>query len=405
VTDMSRLDQAIDRSGRPLRACMLAYTFYENDGRVIRYAEALERGGAQVDAIVLRRQGQPASEVINGVNVIRIQKRAKDEKGKLTYLRRLLQFFFRSMFEVTRRHAAHPYDIVHVHSVPDFEVFAALVPKLTGAKIVLDIHDIVPEFYASKFNVSERSLAFRALQRIEWLSAAFTDHVIIANHLWLGKLASRSVSHAKCSAFINYPDTRLFRPKLQNRPPDGRFIVMYPGTLSWHQGLDIAVRAVSAARPRAPGLELHIYGEGSARNKLQDLVAELGLSDCVFLKSPLPLHEIAAVMANADLGIVPKRNDPFGGDAFSTKTLEFMALGVPLVVADTRVDRFYFDASLLRFFRAGDVEDLARVLVEAYTDRAGSAHLATAALEFATRNSWERKKHDYLQIVDRLTHG
>ena len=42
------------------------------------------------------------------------------------------------------------YDLIHVHSVPDFEVFAAAYPKLTGTKIILDIHDIVPEFYVEQ---------------------------------------------------------------------------------------------------------------------------------------------------------------------------------------------------------------------------------------------------------------
>jgi hypothetical protein len=113
---------------RPLRACMLAYTFYENDGRVMRYAEALAQDGAEVDAIVLRREGQAREEFINGVRVIRVQKREKNERGKFSYLRRIVQFFFRSMFEIGRQHLRRRYDLVHVHSVPDFEVFAALVP-------------------------------------------------------------------------------------------------------------------------------------------------------------------------------------------------------------------------------------------------------------------------------------
>jgi len=383
---------------------MLAYTFYENDARVMRYAEALAGEGAQVDAIVLRREGLPAQEVINGVRVLRVQGRQKNERGKYAHFLRVLRFFFRSMIEITRRHAQAPYDLIHVHSVPDFEVFAAFVPKWRGAKLVLDIHDIVPEFYAAKFKVSERSMVFKALQHIERLSAAFADHVIVANDLWLRKIIARSSQSHKCSAFINYPDSSVFNPGLRNRVENGRFVVLYPGTLSWHQGLDIAIHAFSLLRDRAPDMDFHIYGEGSATESLLQLVDELGLGHRVFLKPPMPLRHIAWTMANADLGLVPKRNDAFGGDAFSTKTLEFMALGVPLVIADTRVDRFYFDESLVRFFRAGDAEDLARVLLDAYTGRAGNAALASRALDFARRNSWAQKKYDYLNIVTRLVH-
>jgi hypothetical protein len=130
---------------------MLAYTFYDADNRVRRYAEALVKRGDQVDAIALARPGQPSFEVIQGVQVFRIQKRVIDEKGPVSYLIKLLLFFVRSAWLVTKRHWREPYAIIHVHSVPDFEVFATFIPRLMGARVILDIHDIVPEFYASKF--------------------------------------------------------------------------------------------------------------------------------------------------------------------------------------------------------------------------------------------------------------
>lgn len=389
----------------PIRVCMLAYSFYESDGRVMRYAEALAAAGAEVEAIALRREGQAAEETIHGVRVLRIQNREKNERGKLSYLARILAFFFRSLFVVGRRSLAKRYDVVHVHSVPDFEVFAAVVPKLQGAKLILDIHDIVPEFYAAKFKVSEASLVFRALQLVERLSAAFADHVIIANDLWREKLTARSAPTEKCSAFINYPDLTVFDPALRRRGDDGRFVMLYPGTLNWHQGLDIAIKAFAIARAEAPGMEFHIYGEGSARPELQALVDDLQLGGGVFLRPPRPLREIAAIMADADLGVVPKRNDAFGGDAFSTKIMEFMALGVPVVVSATRIDRHYFDDSLLRFFPAGDEQALAQAMLEAYRDRAGGVARSRRARSYVEANCWDIKKYDYLAIVKGLLDG
>ncbi|MEI6267290.1 MAG: glycosyltransferase family 4 protein [Methylococcaceae bacterium] len=386
-----------------LKACMLAYTFYETDGRVMRYAETLVKQGINVEAIVLRRDNQPEEEIINGVKVLRIQRRVKNERGKYSYLARILKFFFRSMLAITYRHLKEPYDIIHVHSVPDFEVFAAFIPKLLGAKIILDIHDIVPEFYAAKFKVSQKSLVFWILKRIEKFSASFADHVIIANDLWLEKITARSVTKDRCSSFINYPDLSVFNVNLKTDRNDGKFIMLYPGTLNWHQGLDIAVNAFVIAKEKAPNMELHIYGEGSAKDELQKQISEMQLSDKVFLKSPLPLREIASVMANADLGIVPKRNDSFGGDAFSTKILEFMALGVPVIVADTRIDKYYFNDSLVRFFKADDINDLALVMLDAYHNHELNIQISSQALAFAYQHSWETKKDDYLAIIESLT--
>jgi glycosyltransferase involved in cell wall biosynthesis len=385
-----------------LRVCMLAYTFYENDGRVMRYAEALAQEGAAVDAIVLGRPGQPREEIVHGVRVLRVQTREKNERSKISYFTRIMRFLLRSMAEVTRQDFKSRYHVIHVHSVPDFEVFAALVPKLRGSKVILDIHDIVPEFYAAKFGLSHKSLVFRALKLVERLSAWFADHVIAANDIWLEKIASRSSRREKCSAFINYPDMAVFRKELRTRGNDGRFILLYPGTLNWHQGLDIAVKAFALAQPQAPGMELRIYGEGTARAEIERLVGELGLQGKVLVKDPLPLREIAAVMADADLGVVPKRNDSFGGEAFSTKILEFMALGVPVLVADTRIDRHYFNDTLVRFFKSSDVEALAQGMLAAYREREKNAAMAMNALAYVMENSWGVKKHDYLAIVDRL---
>lgn len=162
-----------------MRACMVAYTYYELDNRVKRYAETLTRRGYHVDVIALRRVGQPKYDTINGVDVYRIQNRVIDEKMKLTYLYKLLLFLVNSGYFVTKKHLQNNYDVIHVHSIPDFEVFAALVPKLLGAKVILDIHDIVPELYTSKFKVSNSSLIFKLLVLVEKASGAFADHVIV----------------------------------------------------------------------------------------------------------------------------------------------------------------------------------------------------------------------------------
>lgn len=381
---------------------MLAYTFYETDGRVMRYAEALTNAGAEVEAIVLRRQGQEALAVLNRVKVFRIQERTKNESGKFSYLFRIAAFFFRSLVFITRRHFAVRYQLIHVHSVPDFEVFAAIIPKLLGAKIILDIHDIVPEFYAAKFKVGEQTLVFEALKIIEKLSALFADHVIIANALWQKKITARSVRESKCSAYINYPDLAIFYPGLKGKRQDQKFILIYPGTLNWHQGLDIAINAVAFLQDKIPGIELHIYGEGSAVPELNQQIIDLNLSDKVILRPPMPLRDIAKVMANADVGVVPKRNDGFGGDAFSTKIMEFMAVGVPVIVSDTRVDKHYFNDSLVRFFKAEDTEALAGAIWDAYSNPDKNTLLTQASLAFVRQNSWNVKGKDYLSLVNKL---
>jgi glycosyltransferase involved in cell wall biosynthesis len=387
-----------------MRACMVSYSMYDSDNRVRRYAETLVKHGYHVDALSLRRGGQAVSNnIVNGVRVFRLQSRVKNEKRKLDYLARLILFFWRSLYFLTREHLKEPYDLIHVHSVPDFEVFAALFPKIMGSKVILDIHDIVPEFYASKFGASQNSLIFKSLVAMERISTAFADHVIASNHIWQKRLEGRSVAESKVTTILNFPDTQVFQPKGRDRN-DGKFkfILLYPGTLTYHQGLDIAVRAFSLIKDQVPEVEFHIYGSGDQSAFLKSLVAQLGLENRVFFKGSLAVEEMVGVIENSDLGIVPKRGDGFGNEAFSTKILEFMAMGVPVIVPDTEVDTFYFDENVAKFFRANDEKSLADAMLLLIENAAIRETLVRSASEFVKTYTWEVNQHIYLDLVDAL---
>jgi len=385
-----------------VKICMISYSFYESDNRVRRYAETLAKRGDEVDVFALGREGKPDFEVITGVRVYRIQKRARDEKGPGTYLLKLLKFFIRSAWVVTVRHLQTPYSVFHVHSVPDFQVFATLVPRLMGAKVILDIHDIVPEFYASKFKVSEHSIVFRQLLLMEKLSAWFSSHVIISNKLWYEKLIRRAVREEKCTTIINYPDPAIFYPRPRGMTNNPDFIVCYPGTLNHHQGVDIAIGAVKVLRDTVPNLKLWIIGDGPDRDELQDLVRRHHLEDRVVMTGPVPLEEVAQIMADVDLGIVPKRSDSFGNEAFSTKIMEFMAMGVPVVASNTRIDRYYFGDGVVQFFDSGSPEDLATKILTLVQHPDARTALRDRGDEFIRKNNWGVKKQEYLTLVDRL---
>ncbi|MGO8927563.1 MAG: glycosyltransferase [Limisphaerales bacterium] len=388
---------------KPRRICMVSYSTYAGDARVMRYAEALAGRGDHVDVLAVRdSRDTPVRQAIAGVNVVNVQARfGKNEKSKLSFLLRVMRFLFVSSAWIARQHLRHRYDLLHIHNVPDFLVFAAAYPRLTGAKVILDIHDITPEFYCSKFGVPLGSGPMTLLKRMERLSARVAHHVIISNHLWLERYAARTCASGKCSVFINNVDARLFRPRPRARN-DGKLLILFPGGLQWHQGLDIAIQAFAKVRHELPHAEFHIYGEGGQKAKLVALARDLGLDGQVRLFKPVPLCQIADIMANADLGVVPKRADSFGNEAYSTKIMEFMAVGVPLVVSNTKIDRYYFDDSIVRFFDSGNADALATAMLEVLQDQKLRRRLVERGSEYAARNCWESRKPDYLHLVDGL---
>ena len=387
------------------KICMVAYTGYESDNRVRRYAETLAKRGDQVDVIALsgKATDQKIKE-INGVTVYRVQHREFNERTKWTYVTRLLRFLVRSSVALKRLHKENRYDVIHIHNMPDFLVFAAWYPKLTGTKLILDIHDVVPELFVNKFRTSFKSAYTALLKAIERVSARFVDHVIVSNHLWYETVLARSAQEGQCSVFINHVDPEMFAPHARTRT-DGKFIVLFPGSLQWHQGLDIAIKAFARVKPHVPNAEFHIYcgAGGHLLSELKNLVKQLGLEESVKFNGGVPLDQMAQLIANADLGVVPKRADSFGNEAYSTKIMEFMSQGVPVVISRTKIDAFYFEEGVVHFFPSGDSEAMAKAMLDVINDKAFRESLAARGYEHVERNGWGRKKKEYLDLIDALS--
>lgn len=387
------------------RICMVAYSGYETDGRIRRYAEALVRRGDMVDVIALDglSSGKKVT-TLNGVTVYHVQRRDHNESGQWSYVFRMLRFLFRSSIVLTRLHARNRYDVVHIHNMPDFLVFAAWYPKMTGARLILDIHDVVPELFANKFKTGLKQFYVSGLRFVEKLCCHFVDHVIVSNHIWVEKLVARSVRPAQCSVVVNLPDPEVFSRRLRTRQ-DGRFIVIFPGTFQWHQGLDIGIKAFAEFRKKMPNAEFHLYGAQHEKlmNWLKGIARDLGLEDAVKFCGIASLDAIPEIIANADLGVVPKRADSFGNEAYSTKIMEFMSQGIPVVVSRTKIDSYYFDDETVRFFPSGDSAAMAEAMYEVARNSVLRESLIRRGLEYVELHGWDRTKQQYFDLIDSLS--
>jgi glycosyltransferase involved in cell wall biosynthesis len=385
--------------------CAVAYTIYETDYRVRRYAEALVEAGNRVDAIALRVKGKSINEQMNGVDLLRIQRRHFDEKGPLSYLFKILVFFFRGAFILTCRHVRKPYEVIHIHSVPDFLVFMGFIPKLLGARIILDIHDILPEFYCQKFNNAFDTFLAKVLLSIEKISVHFADHVIVANDLWREKVIARDkVLPERCTTFLNYPNLKFFTGLSSERKGD-EFKIIYPGHLSHLHGVDIALKALPIIKKEIPKIKFLIYSGSwmlDYRNYLEILRKDLALEESVEFCDPLTIEELAREYKKVDVGVVTKREGIFSSEAFSTKIFDYMAAGVPIVASKTKIDEYYFDDSMIMFFKPDDHIDLAKCIIELYKNPDKGKSLANNSKNFAAENNWQNKKEEYINLVDSM---
>jgi glycosyltransferase involved in cell wall biosynthesis len=388
-----------------MHACIIAYTFYEVDFRVRRYADALVGAGYDVDVFALRRRGQSTWENVAGANVYRLQERDYNEKGLGSFAVRMVLFCTRVVFAILRRQLRYPYTVVHIHNPPDFLVFSALVPKMLGAKIIYDMHENLPEFYCVKFNKNPSSFLVKVLLFFEKIATQFADFTIVAHDLLRERVLRRDgIPENKCLSLLNYPSMTFLRGPIEKKNSE-TFRVVYPGTISHQHGVDIAIKAMAIVKQGCESAKLDIYGSSRSQSyyeELTRLIDDLDLDGTISFHGVVPFEEMRNILADASVGVVPKRGGVFGSEAFSTKILEFMAAGLPVVLSKTKIDEYYFSGSMVMFFEPENHVDLARCILELYENAGKRTALAKEGSEFIEKNNWESKSQTYLDIVGEL---
>jgi len=396
--------QVIAVTRRP-RACFVYYHRFNGSAVLYREAKALKEKGFEVDLICLRdSRGDKAVQTFDGLKLYGIQARPEREKKSLLYFTRLAAFSLKCSLLLSMLGLAKRYSIVHVTTPPDFLVFSALIPKLLGAKVVMDIHDIGPELYMRKLGVKADSAIVRALKFMERASAKFSDHVITVTDIWKDKIAKRSAPPSKCTVLMNVPDEDMFSATgLVDSNSRETINLFYHGSLEEHFGVDTLIKAMPRVKDMVPQARLHIYGAGRLEEELRLLVQRTRLEEYVTFHGMVPFYELPAILKEADVGIVPTKGATFSEEALSMKSLEYMAMGIPIVISQTKVHSMYYDPSMVAFFRPGDEDDLVASLAKLCASKDERDRLAQNALKFIEKHGWSESKKAYYDVIDRLT--
>jgi glycosyltransferase involved in cell wall biosynthesis len=396
-------------STEPTRIAQVTFDYYPFDVRVRRLAEAAVDGGYAVDVICLRESGERARETCHGVDIYRLpQSRGFGGALPLTVLA-WCRFLLRAAIMLTWLHLRRRYDVVHVHNMPDFLVFCALVPKLLGARVILDVQDVSPELMAAKAHGRRHGLLFRLAAAQEQVSARFADAVVTVGWPFEQLLLRRGVPQSKLSIILNSADPRLFPPSRRCPPPralgesDQPIIVIYWGTLAERNGLDLAIQALALARESVPGLRLDIMGRGEQMPALKQLASALGLSECVCFSDPVPGEQIVDFVLHGDIGIIPYRSDGFADLVLPTKAYELAWMGRPIIAADTPAIRSMFRPESIRLCTPGDARGFAEAIVELAQDAALRERLVANAATDYTPYRWQMMSTRYQDLLRALS--
>jgi glycosyltransferase involved in cell wall biosynthesis len=377
---------------------------YPYDARVTREVRSLLAAGHEVDLVCLQWGDLPRSERDGRLTVHRLAVERR-HGGKLRYLLEYAAFFVAAALLVTRLHLRHRFDLVQVNSLPDCLVFAAAVPRLLGARVLLDLHECMPEFFALKYRLSPRHPLVRLLGSCEQLSIRFADAAITCTEPMRQRFVERGAPAGKVGVVLNSFDDERFDPRRYAAITrnDGRFMLVFHGTIDHMYGLDLVIRAVAALRDRIPNLTLRIYGDGPRRASLEALATELDVADRVwFSRGWLPLDELLPRIAEADAGVVAIRRDACFDLTHSNKMFDLIALRKPVVISRTRAVEAYFDEGCFELFESGNEHDLARAIYDLHRDPERRRRLVERAAQVGEPYRWSHQAKRYVGVVDRL---
>lgn len=386
------------------RILIIRQFYFPLDIRVRREVEALLADGHEVDVICLSRPDEPRSERCGRLRVRRLPFHHQ-RGGAASYVRAYLTFFLAATALAGWRHLRRRYALVQVNSIPDALVFAAVIPRLFGARVLLDLHEVMPEFFATRFKTRLDHPGVRLLAWLEQKSIRFADAAITCTDQMRDAFVARGADRGKIGVVLNAADETIFDhhryPRTNGRPD--RFTLICHGSIEERYGLDTVIRAVALLKDEIPGLHFQVIGEGAFKEDLQRLAHALGVACRVsFSDGFVPMEDLLRAIAGADAGVVAMKRDAFRDLTHCNKMYEFIAMRVPVLISRTRSVEAYFPDTCFQFFDSDDAHDLARAIRELHADPELGRRLVTEAARVNEPYRWPDQRARYLRTVSAL---
>ena len=391
-----------------IRIAEVVYSTFPSDPRPRRESEALRDMGAHVDIFCLN-ENEKKRETLNNIRVFRTNLQKKRE-GKATYIIQYARFIIRMIFVLAFHHFQKRYQIIHVHNMPDILILSAIIPKIFGAKVILDLHDPMPELFMTKYHIERNSWIIKVLILLENISIKTADIVLTPNIAFKKLFVSRGCPENKIHIIMNSPQEEIFyTPQILKKSNDKKrnknFIMMFHGLIAERSGLEDAIKALKIIKEKIPDIEFHIYGGGDCEENVKILVKDLKLCDYVKFYGEKNLETIAEKISEIDLGIIPNRLNPFTNINLPTRIFEYLCLHKPVIVSETSGIKDYFDNNSIFYFQPGNINSLSQKILEVYYNPIIAKEVTEKGFKIYQKYSWYGQRNYLIKITRDLING
>lgn len=386
------------------RVCIIRQSIYPLDLLARREAETLCQAGLETHVICLEKlekdDERQRNEIINGVHVHRLPVRRK-KTNVVRYMFEYFSFAFLATLLVTALHLKRRFNVIQVNTMPDFLVFATIIPKLLGAKVVSMMYEPTPELWEER----SKSRPPRVLKLIEQLVLAYVDASFTVTQQLKNAYVARGANPNKIEVVLNAPEASFLElpgdgaTELHNR--EG-FTLICHGAIEERYGHDILLEAIALLGMQIPNLRVRILGKGTYVDQLLAKRKALGVEDRVDYLGYVPLAQMIQELRAADVGIVAQKSSPYSNLVHTGKMYDYIALGKPVLASQLEAVEAYFEPDAIQYFEPGNPQDLARGILDLYQHPSKRETLARNAQRQYAEYRWDKQKTIYLSVYQRF---
>jgi colanic acid/amylovoran biosynthesis glycosyltransferase len=212
---------------------------------------------------------------------------------------------------------------IHAHYATHPALAALVASRLSGIAFSFTVH-------AHDIFIHQQMLAEKARQaRFIAAISEYNKRFILGR---VPGLAPEKIKVIRCGIEPENYEPEAGQWAARGSQPDGALTAVCVASLQPYKGIKHLVRAAAQVRRQVPGFRCLVAGEGADRPELEALIAELGLTDCFELLGARPQHEVSALLARADLFVLPSVIAPSGQmEGIPVALMEAMASRLPVV--------------------------------------------------------------------------
>lgn len=219
--------------------------------------------------------------------------------------------------------------------------------------------------------------------------------------------SKRGIATEKVRVIPNGVDTGMFGPVELDKCTDPILRLIYFGTLSPWQGVELCVRALAQVRTLTPA-KLTVIGTGNERERgaLEALAAKLGVASLVTVLPAVPQTELAEHLRRSDIVLAPltsnDRNLVQG--CCPLKILEGMAAGVPVIASDLPVVReLGCDGTHFLLVKPGSVDQITQTVLRLADEQDVRIKIGRQArAHVMAKYTWERSGDALVRVYEEL---